>query len=241
MWKLSTGLRNKLLGGKATVHAVAYASTISFGDGDGTDGRDTINDSGNGLGGFKQYDDITIVSGGGANAGIVAKILSVASGKIEVAAGTFTAVAAGTTVVLASASGGSYRGAFRGMVIDIYSGAQPSSADDAETGTKLCRLTVSSGAVTPGSVTNGLRLGDAAAGVIAKETADVWSGQNLASGVAGWFRMYDNNVTTGASTTAVRMDGSCATSGAQMNMTSTTLVSGVTTTVDSVALTQPAS
>jgi len=138
-------------------------------------------------------------------------------------------------------SSASFQDAMVNGVIDIYSGAQPTSADDTETGTKLLSVTVGSGAFTPGTATNGLNFADAAAGAIAKAAAEVWSGVAVATGVAGWFRFYANDKATGASTTGKRFDGSISTSGAQLNMSSTSITSGATTTIDSLVVTMPAS
>jgi hypothetical protein len=238
MWRLSTGLRNALLERAASVPNAVAASTISFGDGDGTGGRDTINDTANGLGSFLEKAYITVL--GSANNNITAKILSVAAGVVEVAAGSLVNEAAGASVVLASAEGGSYRGLFRNCTIKLFTGAQPASADDAETGTELCQITLSSGAFVAGAPANGLNFGQVASAQLHKEVDEIWSGVNGADGVAGWFRIYDNDAVTGASTTAVRLDGACATSGAQLNLTNTSLVNSVTTTIDQVNLSMPA-
>ena len=61
------------------------------------------------------------------------------------------------------------------------------------------------------------------------------------TGTAGWFRFYANDLTTGASSTAARFDGSVSTSGAQLNMSSTAITAGATTTIDSFTVTMPAS
>jgi len=124
-------------------------------------------------------------------------------------------------------------------VIDVYAGTQPTTADDTENGTLLCRFTVASGAFTAGTATNGLNFGTAADGAIPK-SSDVWSGVGVATGTAGWFRFRANDAATGTSTTAVRFDGSVSTSGAQLNMSSTAITSGATTTIDSFTFTEPA-
>lgn len=109
-------------------------------------------------------------------------------------------------------------------IIDGYSGSQPSDADQIETGTKLVRITLASGAFTSGVATNGLEFDDSVAGVISKAAAETWSGVGLAIGSIGWFRFYANTVVTGASTTAIRFDGSVATSGAQINLSTVAVV-----------------
>ena len=127
-------------------------------------------------------------------------------------------------------------------VIDIYSGVQPATADAVETAgaVLLARVTLASGAFTPGVSTNGINLDVAAAGAVSKAVAEVWSGVGLADGTAGWFRFYDNAVTTGASTTAIRMDGQIATSGGEINMSNTNIVTLGTTTIDGFVVTLPA-
>lgn len=134
----------------------------------------------------------------------------------------------------------SFKDLFADGVLEIYSGAQPTDPDAAETGTKLVRITVSSGAFTPGAATNGLEFGDAASGAIAKAAAETWSGVVLATGVAGWFRFYDNDYDDGADATAIRFDGACGTSGAQLILSSTSMTAGATITIDSFSITLPA-
>lgn len=91
---------------------------------------------------------------------------------------------------------------------------------------------------------NGLKFEEAAAGVLAKKSDQVWSGVAVASGTAGWFRFMGAEADSGAldSTEAdERLDGTCATSGGQMNMSSTTITSGATQTLASFTATLPAS
>lgn len=129
--------------------------------------------------------------------------------------------------------------------IRIFTGSQPASADEGETGTHLCTITLSSGAMTSGVATNGINLGDASNGAIGKADGEIWSGENIATGTAGWFRWYpndfDNHIGENSDGSKARIDGNCSTSNAQMNLSSTGLVSGVSTTVDSVTITMPAS
>lgn len=123
-------------------------------------------------------------------------------------------------------------------VLAIYSGSQPTDADAAETGTLLCLITVGSGAFTPGVATNGLNFDAPVAGVLPKAAAETWSGVGLAAAgtgtVAGWFRFYDNNQTTGASTTALRFDGAISTaSTAELQMSVTTIVEDAPVVINS--------
>lgn len=243
--RLSTGLRNAQMGANSYAVAGYTATTISFGDGTGTDGRDQILDSANGfvIAGLKLGDYVTVF-GSTSNNVSAKKILAVTAGAIEIAAGSLSTEAAGDQVVLCAArGGGSVDELFRNGVIRIYSGSQPSTADAAETGTLLLEVTESDGAFAAGAPANGLNFdGEAAAsGLLTKESSETWQGTGAADGTAGWFRFYDNAYVTGASTTAVRFDGSCATSGGQLTMSSTAIVSGVVTTLDSAAITLPAS
>jgi hypothetical protein len=132
-----------------------------------------------------------------------------------------------------------FKGALEDGVIDVYTGTQPTDADAAETGTKLMRITVASGAFTSGVATNGLSFAAAAVSGVISKASEVWSGVGLATGTAGWYRFYANTVVTGASTSAVRLDGACAVSGSQLNMSSTSIATGATVTVDSAAYTLP--
>ncbi len=126
---------------------------------------------------------------------------------------------------------GSVKTVMNDSVIHIYSGAQPATADDVETGTLLMIVTLDSLAFVPGLPGNGLSMDVSTLGVLAKTAAETWSGNGLAAAgagtVAGWFRWYDNAVVTGASTTAVRVDGAIGTTTSyEMQMSNTTIVDG---------------
>lgn len=128
---------------------------------------------------------------------------------------------------------------FADGVIDIFTGSQPVSADAATTGTLLGTVTLASGAFTPGSPTNGLTFGAAAGGVVAK--SGVWSFNGAGTGTAGWFRLRGNAADAGTlSTTLPRLDGSIATSGADMNLSNISIAPGTPTTIDSFTFTIPA-
>lgn len=241
MWTLSTGAKNAILGKAGTAIQAVAASTISCGDGDGSGGRDTINDSGSGLAGFTVGDSITIL--GGTNTGVTTRILSVAAGVIEVAAGTLTAEAAGSTILLVSSEGGAFVEVFKNCTAHLYNAAPPSDADSVEAGTKLCEITLDGNAFVSGSPTNGLNFGQVADGTVGRAidpatgVEEVWKGTPSITGSALSVWVYANDVVTGASTTAVRMVGRVSTSGAEFNMTGgTTVTSGVEVVVDSVLM-----
>ena len=236
--RFSTGLRNAQADQKAEAISLYTATTISFGDGTGTNSRDEILDSGEGLGDFIVGDMITVA--GSSSNNVTAEILAVTAAAIEVAAGTLTTEIAGDPVILAAARGGCFSDLFKHAVMRLYTGTQPTTADDAETGTLLLTVSQSSATFSAGAYANGLNMGNVGTGVLAKETGDVWSGVGVATGTAGWARFYDNSLTTGESTTAIRFDMSVATSGAQVKMANTSVVTGATSTVDSVSITFPA-
>lgn len=129
---------------------------------------------------------------------------------------------------------------FANGVIYVYSGPQPLTADAAPSGTLLGIGTKDGAAFTPGSPTDGLTFAVPVDGTISK-SADNWKFTGLAAGTAGWFRLMGNAVdpmTT--STTAVRMDGSVGTNGADLNLSNLSVAVGSPNTIDVFRFTIPA-
>ncbi len=125
------------------------------------------------------------------------------------------------------------RSALANGVIRIYSGAQPVNANAAVTGTLLLTITKSSGAFTHGSATNGINFDAPVDAVLSKAAAEVWSGVGVAGGTMGWFRFSGNPLDDGSSsTTLARIDGSIAKVGGDLEVNSTTVVTGQPNTVD---------
>ena len=117
--------------------------------------------------------------------------------------------------------------------IDIYTGTTPASADDAIGGaTLLCRVSVNSGVT-------GLTFGAAANGTISKNGSEVWSGVNVASGTATFYRHVAPGDTGALSTTAPRIQGTVAIAGGELNLSSVALTSGATQTIDYYSVTLP--
>ncbi len=84
-----------------------------------------------------------------------------------------------------------------------------------------------------------LQWGPPTAGVISK-TSDVWSGGNIVTGVAGFFRfVWPNDTGALVTVTEPRVQGSIATSGADYNVSNTTFTVSATHTVESFSLTLP--
>lgn len=128
--------------------------------------------------------------------------------------------------------------AFTDGVLRIYSGAQPTSADSAITGTLLLEITVNGGAFSHGSPTNGLEFDAPSSGVIAKAAAETWQGDGLAAGTAGWFRLCGNPLDDGSSsTTLARIDGSVGKTGADLNLSNVSIAVSAPTTIDAFQIT----
>lgn len=114
--------------------------------------------------------------------------------------------------------------------LDIYTGNQPADADSAPTGTLLAQFSLGA---TPFSA--------AASGAVGLTSALTDASAN-ATGTAGWFRLKASGDDDGATgSTYARIDGTCGTSGAQINMSTTSIVAGTSVTLNSLAITQPAS
>jgi len=245
MLKFSTGLRDKLNGMKGEVKGAVIGAGLMFVDGGA--GNDTITDSGNGFitAGFAPG-DILFVQGATtpANDSALTDVVltAVAAGTLTFATGsvnTGEAGAAGT--VVACAKGGSLKDVMKDGKLLIYSGSQPSSPDDAASGTLLITITESGGTFSHGSADNGLEFeDDPTDGEMEKDSSETWQGTAVATGTAGWFRFVANPTDDlAASTTLPRIDGSIGISGADLNISNTSIVSGRTYTIDTFTLTLP--
>ncbi len=134
--------------------------------------------------------------------------------------------------------------AFADGIIEIYSGSQPVNALAAVQGTLLGIVTVGAGAFVAGSPTNGLEFSSASSGTLSKNPSETWQFTGLANGEAGWYRFKGNAADPGTLDTGTsyhRMDGRIATSGAEMNMGSTTVELGRVSTIDSFSIPTPSS
>lgn len=132
--------------------------------------------------------------------------------------------------ILGGASSDSVQNLFSGGVLRVFSGTQPTDCDLTEaTSTLLAEVSLSGAAFSPGAggaSTNGLTFDDPVSGVLSKAAAETWQGLGVTDGNAGWFRFYDSNRTTGASTTAIRFDGVIASSGGELTMTNRLIAVG---------------
>jgi len=231
--KLSTGLVNKLAG--AGKQHLMQAATISF-----AASTKKILDSASGFTDV-QVGDVLEVKGSTSNDGTftVTALSDPLGGYVEVAETVVDESAGATCAIACYGTGNSFKELFRNGVLEVYSGIQPSSADNAENGTKLVRITQNSLTFTPGSATNGLTFTDADDGVLSKPAGEVWSGLGLADDSATWFRFYANDYGSGASASAVRFDGLCGVGSGELRLSSTSVLTGGTITLDSVTFTFP--
>ncbi|HYF28572.1 MAG TPA: hypothetical protein VD931_22725 [Baekduia sp.] len=89
---------------------------------------------------------------------------------------------------------------------------------------------------------NALTWGDSAAGVLVKHPSETWSGVAAATGTAGWFRIeaaVSDAGGTDSSEAILRIDGAIATSGAELNMASTSITASAVQTISSFSITIP--
>jgi hypothetical protein len=134
-----------------------------------------------------------------------------------------TRLAAATANTLANAAAALVDGGAGAGTIKVRDGAQPAAADDPATGTLLLTFTLNDPAFAA-----------AVAGVAALDVTPAITALGVASGTAGWFRLADSNGVT-------VLDGACATLGAQLNLSTTTISVGLSVSITSGNITQPES
>jgi hypothetical protein len=106
-------------------------------------------------------------------------------------------------------------------VLSIYTGSQPATTLTADSGTKLCTLTFSATAFAASTSATSDGLATATANAITSDT------NAAASGTAGYFR---SKTATGGTTI---QQGNVSTSGADLNMNTTTITAGDTVAITS--------
>ncbi len=283
MLRLSTGLRNQLLGiisnlvsnGDFTSNTTGWTAvdaTLSSASGGQSGNCLKVAESG-GANPGKAYQDVTTKVGHKYNLSVYFKKGDADNGKIMIGTTadedaiwdsgdladadwtnhtfTFEATATTTRITLQTndATNGEFsyfdtvvldcvdaglKDIFKDCFIEIRTGSQPSSANDAPTGTLLVTF-YSDGASA------GLEFDDASDGVISKKSTETWSGTAVATGTAGWFRMRLPGDSETQNTTDCRIDGACATSGGELNMSSLSITNGAVQTISTFQITMPAS
>ena len=130
---------------------------------------------------------------------------------------------------------GSFKATMDGCTLKIYDGVEPATADAAlASNTLLSQIFLNNDGLT-GLTFNAT----ASSGVIQKTTAEVWEGTNAASGTATFYRLELAEDTQVLSTTLKRVQGSVATAGAQLNLTSITLALSASQKIDYYSLSMP--
>lgn len=134
-----------------------------------------------------------------------------------------------------------FKGIYKYCYIDLYSGAQPTTADDAATGTLLGHVTLDGGTFGEGVTTYGLVWDTPANGSISKPSAANWKFTGLATGTIGWFRIRGNAADNGlSSTTLPRVDGTAGITSGELRLTVLDVVLGTPGVVSSATFALPA-
>lgn len=113
-----------------------------------------------------------------------------------------------------------------GGEIRIYSGIRPATADDSlGAAVLLCTVRLNG--------THGIAFDDSTTGILVKPTGAEWTGDNVASGTATFFRIVQSADTGAASTSAPRIQGAVGVVAADLNLDTVALISGLPTPVAS--------
>ena len=129
---------------------------------------------------------------------------------------------------------GSVKSALDGGFVKLYAGTVPATADAALGAATLLCVIYSNG------VSAGVNLAATASdGAIAKAAAETWSGTNVATGTATFFRHVAAADDGGASITAPRLQGTVGVSGADLNISNTNLIAATPQALDYYNLTLP--
>jgi hypothetical protein len=113
----------------------------------------------------------------------------------------------------------------------------PANADDTESGVLLAEISQDGNTFVPGTGTNGLNFGVSSHNgsftlTTMPKDGSSWSGVALAAGTIGYGRLYNVELITGQSNTAIRLDGDVlVTSGAAFLVSTAATKTGVNVTV----------
>lgn len=129
---------------------------------------------------------------------------------------------------------GSFKSALDGGVLRIYSGAIPANADADSSGATI--LTTISLDATGTGLTWGSTV---TAGILSKNTSEIWRGLVDNTGTATYFRFMAIADTGALSTTDKRVQGTVGLVGADLNFSNVNLVAGNYRVVGSLNVTLP--
>lgn len=130
---------------------------------------------------------------------------------------------------------GSLKSLLDGGFVKIYTGVVPTDADTSIGSAQLlCTISKNGDGVT------GLTMSATAiSGALAKAN-EQWSGTNILGGTATFWRYVKTGDTGATSTSAIRLQGIAATSGAELVMTSVNLAGGAPQNIDYFSVALPA-
>lgn len=197
--------------------------------------------------GFAAGDYISVTSADKSSNNIVADITQITSSgnKMLVNASlTSASSASNTSMTIQTVGGKAIKDMFNYHVLRVLSGTPPSDCDSTETGTLLLELTSSGNTVTAGTTSNGLSFASVSSGAISASSGQTIKGTGLATGTAGYYRMYTNSKLTGAvssSNPSKRIQGSVGTSNAELILGTTQITKSVATTVTAHQIQMPSS
>lgn len=119
--------------------------------------------------------------------------------------------------------------------LEIYGGTVPTDADQSTSGaTMLCRI-------SNNDTATGLTFAStAASGAITKNLGETWSKAAANTGTATFYRFVAVGDTGALSTTEARVQGTVGTSGADLNLSTLSLVATTVYTIDTYSLSLPA-
>jgi hypothetical protein len=214
MIRSSSGLDKLLLGSDCPVKNIIGDTGISLGDGDGGEGRDTINSVTVDLSIFTVGAFVKIVTPvGDTNRNTVVKVIQSTASKLEVAAGSFASYAAGANVYLVELDiGGSLETIYQNGTLHFFAESRQANADMAEPGTPVLKITLNGQTFTPGSPANGINVSSIVGTImgiaIDPETSakEIWRGTPLQVANIRSARFYANSVVTGYSEVEPRID-----------------------------------
>lgn len=238
-FKLSTGCRAALMSSFADPTAALSGTNLAFTSGGGVT-ADAITDSGNRFisAGFVPGRKVRVFGATTSGNNKVYTVTEVAAGTLTLGIGDVAqAEAFPAAGIVTQAKGYSFLDLFAYGLLRIFSSSQPTTADLTENGSILLEITLGGATFAPGTYNNGLLFENRGAGVIGKKGSAVWSGTGLVAASMGWFRLYANDVVTGASTTAIRCDGSIGLTGANMNVSNLAVTVGVLSTLNDFTVT----
>ena len=141
---------------------------------------------------------------------------------------------------------GLFRATVAGAVVTIFPwGGSGTAFNSAVVTSTLTTITASYANMASGvAPVNGLLFSQPSAGVLSRSASQVWSFNGVAAGTAGWFRLIASASDAGGLVSGapwpLRIDGSIATSGADLNLSNIAITVSAPATIDTFNITVPA-